>query len=82
MTKDEIYSELKAVLVQSFMIDEGDISLDADLYTDLDFDSIDAIDLAAKIHSVTGKQLKPEQFKGVRTIGDAVNVVDELMRNG
>jgi acyl carrier protein len=48
----------------------------------LDFDSIDAIDLAAKIHSVTGKQLKPEQFKGVRTIGDAVNVVDELMRNG
>lgn len=82
MTKDEIYSELKTVLVKSFMIDEGDISLDADLYTDLDFDSIDAIDLAAKIHSVTGKQLKPEQFKEVRTIGDAVNVVDELMRNG
>lgn len=81
MTKDEIYAELKAVLVQSFMVDESDISLDAGLYTDLDFDSIDAIDLAAKIHSVTGKQLKPEQFKEVRTIGDAVDVVDELMRN-
>ncbi|WP_049721097.1 acyl carrier protein [Gilvimarinus polysaccharolyticus] len=82
MTKDEIYSELKNVLVKSFMVDESAISLDAGLYTDLDFDSIDAIDLAAKIHSVTGKQLKPEQFKEVRTIGDAVNVVDELMRNG
>jgi acyl carrier protein len=81
MTKDEIYAELKAVLIQSFMVDESDISLDAGLYTDLDFDSIDAIDLAAKIHSVTGKQLKPEQFKEVRTIGDAVDVVDELMRN-
>ncbi|MBU2885713.1 acyl carrier protein [Gilvimarinus agarilyticus] len=79
MTKDEIYNELKSVLVNSFMIDEADVSLDADLYQDLDFDSIDAIDLAAKIHSVTGKQLKPEQFKGVRTIGDAVNVVDDLL---
>ena len=79
MTKDDIYTELKNVLIQSFMIDEGDISLEADLYQDLDFDSIDAIDLAAKIHSVTGKQLQPDQFKGVRTIGDAVNVVDELL---
>lgn len=82
MTKDEIYSELKAVLIKSFMIDEDDISMDADLYQDLDFDSIDAIDLAAKIHSVTGKQLKPEQFKGVRTIGDAVNVIEELLSKG
>ncbi|WP_020208022.1 acyl carrier protein [Gilvimarinus chinensis] len=80
MTKDEIYNELKNVLINSFMIEEGDISPQADLYNDLDFDSIDAIDLAAKIHSVTGKQLKPEQFKGVRTIGDAVNVIDELLR--
>ncbi|MDO3387797.1 acyl carrier protein [Gilvimarinus sp. SDUM040013] len=82
MTKEEIYNQLKSVLIQSFMIDEDDISLDADLYQDLDFDSIDAIDLAAKIHSVTGKQLKPEQFKGVRTIGDAVDVVDELLSKG
>lgn len=82
MTKDEIYNELKTVLVKSFMIDEGDITPDADLYQDLDFDSIDAIDLAAKIHNVTGKQLKPEQFKEVRTIGDAVDVIEELLRKG
>ncbi|MCP8900135.1 acyl carrier protein [Gilvimarinus xylanilyticus] len=80
MTKEEIYTELKNVLVQSFMIDADDISPEADLYADLDFDSIDAIDLAAKIHNVTGQQMKPEQFKGVRTIGDAVNVIDELLR--
>lgn len=79
MTRDEIFNELKAVLVKSFMLDESDITLDADLYADLDFDSIDAIDLAAKIHSVTGKQLKPEQFKGVRTIGDAVDAIDQLL---
>lgn len=79
MNKEEIFKELKAVLVKSFLLDEDDITLEADLYTDLDFDSIDAIDLAAKIHNVTGKQLNPEQFKGVRTIGDAVDVIEQLM---
>lgn len=63
------------------MIEESAIRPEANLYTDLDFDSIDAIDLAAKIHLVTGKQLKPEQFKNVRTINDAVDAVAELLRS-
>lgn len=79
MNKDQIFEELKKVLVESFMVDENDITLEAHLYTDLDFDSIDAIDLAAKIHSVTGKQLRPDQFKDVRTIQDAVNMIDGLI---
>src|SRR5690625_1199031 len=79
MTKEEIFKEPKAVLVKSFLLDEDDITLEADLYADLDFDSIDDIDVAAMIHNVTGKHLKPEQFKGVRTIGDAVDVIEQLM---
>jgi acyl carrier protein len=81
MTNEEIYLRLKEVLVESFMIEESAIRPEANLYTDLDFDSIDAIDLAAKIHLVTGKQLKPEQFKNVRTVNDAVEAVAELMRS-
>ncbi|MBE8715867.1 acyl carrier protein [Cellvibrio polysaccharolyticus] len=81
MTNEEIYLRLKEVLVESFMIEESAIRPEANLYTDLDFDSIDAIDLAAKIHLVTGKQLKPEQFKNVRTVNDAVEAVAELLRS-
>jgi acyl carrier protein len=79
MTRDEIFAELKSVLVESFMVEESAITPQAHLYTDLDFDSIDAIDLAAKIHEVTGKQLSPEQFKDVRTIDDAVTMIDKLV---
>lgn len=81
MTKQEIFDELKKVLVESFMIEEDAVTLNANLYTDLDFDSIDAIDLAAKIHLVTGRQLKQEQFKNVRTVSDAVDAVAELMQS-
>jgi acyl carrier protein len=79
MTKQEIFNELKRVLVESFLIDEASITMEADLFSDLNFDSIDAIDLAAKIHAVTGRQLQPEQFRNVRTIGDAVNAVAKLL---
>jgi acyl carrier protein len=79
MNKQEIFEELKKVLVESFMVEEEAITLTANLYTDLDFDSIDAIDLAAKIYAVTGKQLQPDQFRNVRTVGDAVDAVAELI---
>lgn len=75
MTKEEIFAELKSILIESFMIEEDDITLDANLFSDLDFDSIDAIDLAAKVHSKTGRHLNPEQFKEVRTIEDVIDVV-------
>lgn len=79
MNKQEIFEELKKVLVESFMIEETAVTLTANLYTDLDFDSIDAIDLAAKIYAVTGKQLQPDQFRNVHTVGDAVDAVAELI---
>ncbi len=78
MTKEEIYAELKAILIESFMIEEEEISMEANLFSDLDFDSIDAIDLAAKVHAKTGHHLNPEQFKEVHTIGDVIEVVMKI----
>ena len=80
MTEQEIFEKLKAILIDSFMIDEEDIKMEAHLFEDLDFDSIDAIDLAAKVHNETGKQLNPDQFKEVRTVADVVKVVAELAK--
>lgn len=78
MNKEEIFGELKEILIDSFMVEEEDISLSSNLFTDLDFDSIDAIDLAAKVHAKTGKQLNPEQFKEVQTIEDVIDIVLKL----
>lgn len=75
-TEEQIFGELKSILVESFLLKPEDITLEADFFEDLDFDSIDLIDLAAKIHAKTGKQLNPEQFReGFRTVSDAVKIV-------
>jgi acyl carrier protein len=62
-----------------FELDRSKITLDANLYSDLDIDSIDAVDLAVKLKELTGKRLQPEVFKSVRTVQDVVDALTVLL---
>jgi acyl carrier protein len=77
--EDEIYLKIKEVLVEMFELDAGKINLDSHMYDDLDIDSIDAIDLIVELKKITGKKINPEDFKSVRTVGDVVSAVREVM---
>jgi len=44
-SREHIYQTLADILVEEFEIEADDISLSANLYTDLDLDSIDALEL-------------------------------------
>ncbi len=79
MTDEEILEKLKVILAETFEIESARISPDTDLFADLDLDSIDAVDLAIKLQEMTGKRVKPEQFKSVRTVGDVVATVRVLL---
>ena len=79
-SREQIYDMLCGILVDEFEIDREDINLDASLYTDLDLDSIDAVDLVIKLQQMTGKKIQPEEFKAVRTVDDVVNAIDGLMK--
>ncbi|MDE3272008.1 acyl carrier protein [Pseudoalteromonas sp. SSM20] len=78
-TQQEIFAVLTDILVEEFEIDQDDISLEANLYQDLDLDSIDAVDLVVKLREITGKKIDPEAFKQVRTVEDVVNEVSKLV---
>ena len=79
MTRDEIQQLITEGLSSTFDLDRSRITLSATLYEDLDIDSIDAVDLAAKLQRETGARLSPEIFKTVRTVGDLVNALDGLL---
>lgn len=72
MSKDQIYEWLTDLLADMFELDKSAMSLESNLYADLDIDSIDAVDLAARLRQLTGKRLAPDVFKTIRTIGDVV----------
>lgn len=78
-TKEGIFEQLKEIVVDLFEIDESEICFESRLYDDLDLDSIDAIDMVVKLQEITGKKVKPEDFKSARTISDVVDAVYEML---
>lgn len=80
-TKEDIFIELKRILIELFETEEADITLDASLYEDLDLDSIDAIDMVVKLQALTGKKVKPEDFKSAKVVQDIVDAVYELLQD-
>lgn len=80
MNKEDIYQEVKGLLVKLFEIDPELITPQARLYEDLDLDSIDAVDMVVHLQKRTGKKIKPEDFKAVRTVQDVVVAVERLQQ--
>lgn len=78
-SKEEIFAHLRDTLVELFEIDPEKITLEANLYTDLDIDSIDAVDLVLKLKEYTGQKIQPLQFRHVRTVEDVVNAVEQIL---
>ncbi len=79
MTRDEILATLVETLSEMFEIPPEKIVPEAKLFEDLDLDSIDAVDLVVRLQGITGKKIKPDAFKSVRTVGDVVDRVYELV---
>ncbi|WP_210080544.1 acyl carrier protein [Pantoea endophytica] len=81
MNKNEIYQEVASLLTSLFEIEPDDIRPDARLYEDLELDSIDAVDMVVHLQKRTGRKIKPETFRAVRTVQDVVDAVDQLMHD-
>lgn len=78
MNRDEIYRYIENILHEEFEIERERINPQANLYTDLEIDSIDAVDLLVYLKDYTGKKIPPEQFRDVRTIDDVIGAIMAL----
>lgn len=78
-SQEEIFEKLKTILTDDFEIAPEKLTLDANLFEDLELDSIDAVDLAVKLQEFTEKKISPENFKQIRTVNDVVLAIKELL---
>lgn len=78
LAQETVLEKLREWMEELFEIAPEDVRLESNLATDLDVDSIDAIDLVVKIKELTGKQVNPEDFKNVRTVQDVVAVIQHM----
>ncbi|MCO8060053.1 MULTISPECIES: acyl carrier protein [Acinetobacter] len=78
LTQETVLEKLREWMEELFEISPEDVQLESNLASDLDVDSIDAIDLVVKIKELTGRQVNPEDFKNVRTVQDVVVVIQNM----
>ena len=78
-TREDIFALLSEALIELFELDAEQITLDANLYEDLEIDSIDAVDLIDHLKRKTGKKIAAEAFKTVRTVDDVVEAVYQMV---
>jgi acyl carrier protein len=75
MTHDEILAHVRATIAELFEIDPGDIRPESTVFEELDLDSIDAIDLVAKLQQLSGRRIEEDTMRGVRTVDDIVRIL-------
>ncbi|MCF8056011.1 MAG: acyl carrier protein [Desulfocapsa sp.] len=79
MTRDELKEKIVAVLVDEFEFENP--GLTDNLRDDHGFDSIDAIELLAKIEEMLGFRLsrkEKEQAMSIRTISDILDYIETI----
>lgn len=78
-TREEIANSIKDILSEEFECEKSAISDSTNLFTELDLDSIDAVDLVVRLQQKTKKRVNPEDFKKIRTFGEVVDIVEKLV---
>jgi acyl carrier protein len=79
MTRDDLEKNIVAILVDEFEFEDPGLS--DNLRDDHGFDSIDAIELLAKIEEMLGFQLtrkEKEQAMTIRTINDILDYIETM----
>ena len=82
MQKEEALKKVSEYLMTQFEIPPEKIRPDANLFKDLEMDSIDALDWFAAMQSEIGLPIIEKEVKMIRTVQDVVDyVVRNLRRN-
>ena len=79
MTDADIEKTIKDILVAEFECDPAALKPETNLFTDLDLDSIDAVDLCMRLQQETQKKVNPEDFRQIRTLADVTKAVSKLV---
>lgn len=79
MTRADILDNVSRTLVEMFELDSKSVTMEARLVEDLDLDSIDAIDLAAKMQEFTGRRLTEDELRKIRTVADVVDFLERTL---
>ena len=77
----DLKSTINRVLEEEFEIEQERLVPDAALFTDLELDSLDVVDLIVALEQAFGIKIRAEAaqtFRDIRTLNDLYNAIDAM----
>jgi acyl carrier protein len=78
ITSDDILRAIQAAMKELFDLDAARVTPSARLVEDLALDSVDALDLVAKMEEATGQAFTKTSLRKLRTVGDVIAAIQVL----
>ena len=73
-----VFEKVRAILSEQFDKSEEEITLDTNLFDDLEADSLDLADLLSSLEDEFDIEATDDAISSVSTVGDVVNYICEL----
>ena len=71
----EIEERVRKILAENLSVPEDDVTTDSRFQEDLDADSLDLVEAVLALEEEFGVSIPEEEMEGVKTVGEAVNLV-------
>jgi acyl carrier protein len=75
MAGDQIFENVKAILIEQLGIDGDSITPESSLIDDLNADSLDMVELVMAMEQEFGISIPDEEAERIKTVGDAIDFI-------
>ncbi|MCI5775800.1 MAG: acyl carrier protein [Aerococcus sp.] len=81
MTKEEVYSKIKMILVEELDVEEEKVTPDVNIQEDLDIDSLDLFDVIDSLEDEYDIEIDTDENEDIQTLDQLSEYVLEQINN-
>ena len=79
MADEQIFEDVKAIIVDLLGVDPEKVTMDARFREDLEADSLDLVELIMALEDKFGAEISDEDAQSITTVGETVKYIAERM---